>query len=141
MEECDSSAGTKRAFYASTSSKLHHTASILRRSYPCAFEVLEIESFLMLLGSGARFSKVPKLFGRISDYILFFVSSKRRCLKERKCFFFFFFTFYSCKEKHVKRPIFQNKLVGVSRMAFRAPKGFETLEEQAQVDYSSRMNW
>ena len=29
----------------------------------------------------ARFSKVPKLFGRILGDIIFFVSSKRRCLK------------------------------------------------------------
>ena len=31
--------------------------------------------------SGACFSKVPKLFGRISGDTIFFVSSKRRCLE------------------------------------------------------------
>ena len=32
---------------------------------------------------GARFSKVPKLFGRISGDIILFVSSKRRYLEAR----------------------------------------------------------
>ena len=34
-------------------------------------------------GSGACFSKVPKLFGRISGDIILFVSSKRRRLEAR----------------------------------------------------------
>ena len=34
-------------------------------------------------GSGARFSKVPKLFGRISGDIVLFVFSKRRRLRAR----------------------------------------------------------
>ena len=35
------------------------------------------------LGPGARFSKVPKLFGRISGDLILFVSSKRRGLEAR----------------------------------------------------------
>ena len=35
------------------------------------------------LGPGARFSKIPKLYGRISGEIIFFVSSKRRRLEAR----------------------------------------------------------
>ena len=34
-------------------------------------------------GPGARFSKVPKLFGRISGDIVLFVFSKRRRLRAR----------------------------------------------------------
>ena len=40
-------------------------------------------------------------------------------------FSFFSFTFYSLNEQHVKRPTFQNKLVGISWMALGARKGFE----------------
>ena len=46
---------------------------------------------------GARFSKVPKLFGRISGDIILFVSSKRRRLEARNfavAFAFIPFTTY-----------------------------------------------
>ena len=54
------------------------------------------------LGSGARFSKDPKLFGRISVDIILFVSSKRRRLEARNfavIFIFIPFTTYEKKKK------------------------------------------
>ena len=66
---------------------------------------------------GARFSKVPKLVGRISVDIVLFVSSKRRRLKARN--FAVTFKFFSPLQ-HMKRPDLQNERVGVLGTAFRA---------------------
>ena len=46
---------------------------------------------------GARFSKVPKRFGRISGDIILFLSSKRRCLEAQDCSYFNFYSFF---DKH-----------------------------------------
>ena len=48
---------------------------------------------------GACFSKVPKLFGRISGDIILFVSSKRRRLKARNFAFIFIFIPFTTYEK------------------------------------------
>ena len=71
---------------------------------------------------GAYFSKVPKLFGRISGDIILFVSSKRRRLEARTLqLFLFLFPL-----QHIKRPALQNKQVRKVLGTFekRAP-GFE----------------
>ena len=49
--------------------------------------------------SGARFSKVPKLFGRLSGDIIPFVSSKRRRLEARNFAIIFTFTPFTTYEK------------------------------------------
>jgi len=49
--------------------------------------------------SGARFSKVPKLFGRISGYIILFVSSERRRLEARNFAFILIFIPFTTYEK------------------------------------------
>ena len=67
---------------------------------------------------GACFSKVPKLFGRISGEIILFVSSKRWRLEARN-FAVFLFLF---PLQHVNRSALQNKQVVILRMAFRARK-------------------
>ena len=48
---------------------------------------------------GACFSKVPKLFGRISGDIILFVSSKRRGLEARNFAFIFSFIPFTTYEK------------------------------------------
>ena len=48
---------------------------------------------------GACFSKVPKLFGRISDDIILFVSSKRRRLEARNFAVIFVFIPFTTYEK------------------------------------------
>ena len=48
---------------------------------------------------GARFSKVPKLFGRISSYIIHFVSSKRKHLEARNFAFILIFIPFTTYEK------------------------------------------
>ena len=48
---------------------------------------------------GARLSKVPKLFGRISGDIILFVSSKRRCLKARNFAVILIFIPFTAYEK------------------------------------------
>ena len=53
----------------------------------------------MTTGPGACFSKVPKLFGRISGDIILFVSSKRRCLKARNFAVIFIFIPFKTYEK------------------------------------------
>ena len=77
--------------------------------------------------SGTRFSKVPKLFGRISGDIILFVSSKRRRLEARN----FVVILYLFPLQHMKRPASKNKRVGVLRTAFRARKIFGTFEKWA----------
>ena len=50
-------------------------------------------------GPGACFSKVPKLFGRISGDIILFVSSKRRRLEARNfAVIFIFIPFTTCEK-------------------------------------------
>ena len=44
---------------------------------------ITIQGMISVLEPGARFSKVPKLFGRISGDIFLFVSSKQRRLEAR----------------------------------------------------------
>ena len=51
------------------------------------------------LTAGARFSKVPKLFGRISGYIILFVSSERRRLGTRNFAFILIFIPFTTYEK------------------------------------------
>ena len=51
------------------------------------------------LGSGARFSKVPKLFGPISGDRILFVSSKRRRLEARNFAVIFIFIPFTTYEK------------------------------------------
>ena len=77
--------------------------------------------------SGARFSKVPKLFGHISGDIILFVSLQRRRLKARN----FVVILILFPLQHVKRPALQNKRVGVLRMAFRARNVLGTFEKRA----------
>ena len=48
---------------------------------------------------GARFSKVPKLFGRISGYIILLVSSERRRLGARNFAFILIFIPFTTYEK------------------------------------------
>ena len=54
---------------------------------------------LLVLYFGARFSKVPKLFGRISGDIILFVSSKRRRLEARNFAVIFIFNPFTTYEK------------------------------------------
>ena len=84
-------------------------------------------------GSGARFSKVPKLFGRILGDIILFVSVKRRCFEARNFFLFLF------RLQYMKRLASQNKWVRVLLMAFRTRKVFGTFEKLApkQTDPSA----
>ena len=51
------------------------------------------------LGPGTCFSKVPKLFGRISGDIILFVSSKLRCLEARNFAAIFIFILFTTYEK------------------------------------------
>ena len=78
---------------------------------------------------GTRFSKVLKLFERISDDTILFVSSRRMRL-EAQLFQFLFFL------QHMKRPVLQSKRDGVLRMAFRVRKVFGTIEKRAPGEVS-----
>jgi len=70
--------------------------------------------------SGACFSKVPKLFGRISGEIILFVSSKRRRLEARNFASILTFSPFTTYEK-----------TGFPELAFRARKVFRTFEKRA----------
>ena len=78
-------------------------------------------------GPVACFSKVPKLFGRISGDIILFVSSKLRRLEARNFAVIFIFI----PLQHIKRLALQNKQVVILRMAFRARKVLGTFEKRA----------
>ena len=52
-----------------------------------------------IFGSGACFSKIPKLFGRISGDTILFVSSKQRRLEERNFEIIFVFIPFTTYEK------------------------------------------
>ena len=75
----------------------------------------------------ARFSNVPKLFGRISGDIVLFVSSKRRRLKAWNFAVILIFLPFATYEK---TPALQNERVGVLGTAFRARKVFGTFEKR-----------
>ena len=68
---------------------------------------------------GARFSKVPRLFGRISGDIILFVSSKRRHLEARNVAdIFIFIPFTTYKKTSFKESAgrsFTNGFSGLSR--------------------------
>ena len=57
------------------------------------------DGVILLPRPGARFSKVPKLFGRISGYIILFVSSKRKRLEARNFVFILIFIPFTTYEK------------------------------------------
>ena len=83
--------------------------------------------------SGVRFSKVPKLFGRITgDIILFDLQNEGVSRHETLKLFSFLFTL-----QHMKIPDLQNKRVGLLRTAFRARKVFGTFEKRAPVSFIS----
>ena len=75
----------------------------------------------------ARFSKVPKLFGRISGDIVLFVFSKRRRLRARNLAVILIFLPFTTYEK----TSFPNERVGVLGTAFRARKVFGAFEKRA----------
>ena len=72
----------------------------LRKAPGC--DGLPVEFYLKfwdVLGAGACFSKVPKLFGPISGDIILFVSSKRRRLEPRNfAVIFIFIPFTTCEK-------------------------------------------
>ena len=107
----------KRISFRNTTNRLRALAKILasvaywifEQSGPCSLVSLETPRFLGLYCKlrhhvklkwkkhGACFSKVPKLFGRISGDIILFVSSKRRRFEARNfavIFIFIPFTTY-----------------------------------------------
>ena len=49
----------------------------------CEYQTRQYREFVPRARPGARFSKVPKLFGRTSGDIIIFVSSKRKRLEPR----------------------------------------------------------
>ena len=55
--------------------------------------------YVVVVTAGACFSKVPKLFGRISCHIILFVSSKRRRLEARNFAVTFLFIPFTTYEK------------------------------------------
>ena len=61
--------------------------------------------------------EVPRLIGRNSGEIIIFVSSKRRRLEARN----FTVIYFSILLQRIKRPLLQNKRVGVG---FSGPKSF-----------------
>ena len=69
----------------------------------------------LIKGLGARFSKVPRLFGRISGDIILFVSSKRRRLEARNIaviLIFIPFTTYKKQLYRISRSEFYKCLFG-----------------------------
>ena len=76
----------------------------------------------------ACFSKVPKLFGRISGDIKFSMYLQNEGVLRHETLQLFLFLF---PLRHMKRPALQNKQAGVLRMAFRARKDFGTFEKRA----------
>ena len=76
-------------------------------------------------GPGARFSKVPKLFGRISGYIIHFVSSKRKRFEARHFAFILIFIPFTTYEKTGF-----TELAGRSfRNGFSGPESFRDFRE------------
>ena len=82
-------------------------------------------SIVGVRGPGARFSKVPKLFGRISGRIIFSVSSKRRGLEARNFAVILIYTPFTSYEKTSF-----TELAGRSFMnGFSGPKSFRDFRE------------
>ena len=79
------------------------------------------------LRPGARFSKVPKLFGRISDRIILFVYSKRRHLEARNFALILLYIPFTTYEK----TSFAELAGGSFAKGFSGPKCFGTFEKQA----------
>ena len=74
---------------------------------------------------GARFSKVPKLFGHISGYIILFVSSERRRLGARNFAFILIFMHFTTNEKtRFPEPVGRGFTNG-----FSGPKSFPDFRE------------
>ena len=90
-------------------------------------QILRDPIYSKLASPGACFSKVPKLFGRISGVMILFVSSKRRRLEARNfAVIFIFIPFNNVR----KKTALQNKEDGVLGMAFRARKVYGTFEKR-----------
>ena len=83
---------------------------------------------------GTCFSKVPKLYGRISGDIILYVSSKLRPLEARNFAVIFIFNPFTTYEKTSF-----TEWAGLSlRMAFQARKVLGTFEKRAPVSRKSR---
>ena len=93
----------------------------------------EMKCHALALGPGARFSKAPKLFGRISGDIILFVSSKRRRLEARN----FAVILFLFPLQHMKRPALQKKQVVVLRLTFQARKVIGIFEKRAPGLYAT----
>ena len=76
---------------------------------------------------GARFSKVPKLYGPFSGVTIPFVSQERKVLESSH--FTVIFLFVTLKT--FKRSAFQNKRLAISLMAFPARNVFGNFEKRA----------
>ena len=88
----------------------------------------------MLSTSEAHFSKVLKLFGRISGCITVFVSSKRRCLEARNFAFILIFIPFTTYEK-TNFP----ELAGRSfTNGFSGPKSFPNFQEMGPRPTNSK---
>ena len=75
--------------------------------------------------SGARFSKVPILFGHVSGDIILFVSSKRRRLETRNFAVILIFIPFTTYEK----TSFTESAGRSSRNGFSGPNGFRDFRE------------
>ena len=78
-------------------------------------------------GPGARFSKVPTLFGHVSGDIILFVSSKRRRLEARNFAVTLIFIPFTTYEK----TSFTESAGRSSRNGFSGPNGFRDFRETA----------
>ena len=78
------------------------TEKYCERNYVNIFVItitFERHFVIAMFGPGACFSKVPKLFGRISGDIILFVSSKQKRLETRNFAVIFIFTPFTTYEK------------------------------------------
>ena len=89
---------------------------------------------------GARFPKVPKLFGSISGDILVFVSSDRRRLEPRSLAVNFCFGIWKdiqTYEQHMKRHIYQYEKTSFTELAGRSfANGFSQRSRNRPLDCS-----
>ena len=88
----------------------------------------------VLSRSGARFSKVPKLFGRISGYIIHFVSSKRKRLEARNLAFILIFVPFITYEKTGFTELADRSF----RNGFSGPESFRDFRETGARSLISR---
>ena len=79
---------------------------------------------LIRCNPGSRFSKVPKLFGRISGDIMLFCLQNEGVSRHETLQLFYFLP----PLEHLKGLALQSRRVGVLRMAFRARKFSRTLK-------------